>query len=329
MKNYLTLIFFALLSTRIAVAQEEVRHWDMPTAYDGFHTENAISFAQCVRERTGGGIDITVRGDGEMFRGSKILAAVQSGKVKIGERLLSADSDEHQVFNIDSIPFLATSYEASEKLALAAAPAIRAALEDENLHLLYSVPWPGQGLHLMKQIDTLSDLKGIKIYAYNRKTARIAELTGMTPTQVDLAEISHLVAIGIYEGLISSAKTASDRHLWKHGMSHYYKVDAWFPRNSVVINLETWRGLKDKERDALTACSELASERGAQLSREQDDFHLTILRDNGVVVEKLDDEVMIDLVETVGKAMIAKWLKTADENSADAVRSFSQTMDGK
>ena len=96
-----------------------------------------------------------------------------------------------------------------------------------------------------------------------------------------------------------------------------------------MINLETWRGLKEKERDALTACGELASERGVQLSREQADFHRAILRDNGVVVEKLDDEVMIDFVETVGKAMIAKWLKMADENSADAVRSFSQTMDGK
>jgi len=329
MKNFLALVLLALASTRIAVAQDDGHHWDMPTAYDGFHTENAISFANCVRERTGGGIDITVRGDGKMLRGGEIFAAVQSGKVHIGERLLSAHGHEHSMFSIDSIPFLATSYEVSEKLAIAAAPAIRSKLEDENLHLLYSVPWPGQGLHSNRQVDTLSDLKGIKLYAYNDRIIRIAELTGMQPTKVDVAEITQNVAIGIYEGLISSAKTASDRHLWKHGISHFYRIDAWFPRNSVIINLETWRDLKDKERDALTTCGEIASERGTRLSREQDDFHLAILRDNGVVVENLDDEVMDDLVETVGKAMVAEWLETADENSADTVRIFSQTMGGK
>ena len=329
MKNFLALVFFVLASNRIVFAQDEVRHWDMPTAYDGFHTENAVHFADCVRERTDGGIDITVRGDGEMFRGSKILAAVQSGEVKIGERLLSANSHEHQVFSIDSIPFLATSYEASEKLALAAAPAIRATLEDENLHLLYSVPWPGQGLHLMKQVDTLSDLKGIKIYAYNDRIFRIAELTGMQPAKVDVAEISQNIAIGIYEGLISSAKNVSERHLWKHGISHYYKVDAWLSRNSVVVNLETWRDLKDEERTVLTTCGEIASERGTRLSREQEEFHLSILRENGVVVERPDDATMVDFIETVGKPMIAEWLKTADESSAEALHSFLQGTVGK
>ena len=96
-----------------------------------------------------------------------------------------------------------------------------------------------------------------------------------------------------------------------------------------MVNLETWRDLKDEERTVLTTCGEIASERGTRLSREQDEFHLSILRENGVVVERPDDATMIDFVETVGKPMIAEWLKTANESSAEAVLSFLQGTVGK
>ena len=54
---------------------------------------------------------------------------MQTGQALIGERLLSAHANEDPLFGIDSIPFLASSFEASGKLWDAAEGAIAEALD--------------------------------------------------------------------------------------------------------------------------------------------------------------------------------------------------------
>ena len=98
--------------------------WDMPMAYSAsnFHSENGVAFADCVRDATGGDIDITVHPGGSLFAGADIKRAIQTGQVQIGERLMSGHQNENAVFGFDSVPFLAPSFEASAKLFAAAKP---------------------------------------------------------------------------------------------------------------------------------------------------------------------------------------------------------------
>lgn len=71
-------------------------------------------------------------------------------------------------------------------------------------------------------------------------------------------------------------------------------------------------------------CGKIAAERGVQLSKEQDETNLAILRDSGMVVAEPNDTLLADLVEKVGKPMLAEWLETADESSAAAIAAFQQ-----
>ncbi len=65
-----------------ALADGHAQQWDMPMAYSAsnFHSENGVKFADCVREGTGGAIDITVHPGGSLFKGADIKRAVQTGK---------------------------------------------------------------------------------------------------------------------------------------------------------------------------------------------------------------------------------------------------------
>ncbi|MEE8225657.1 MAG: C4-dicarboxylate ABC transporter substrate-binding protein, partial [Kiloniellales bacterium] len=115
-----------------AIAGEK---WDMPMAYadSNFHTQNGKAFAEAVMVATGGELEIVVHGGGSLFKGNEIKRAVQTGQAPIGERLLSAHQNENVLFGADSIPFLATSYEASAKLWKAAKPKLESILEKQNL----------------------------------------------------------------------------------------------------------------------------------------------------------------------------------------------------
>ena len=94
---------------------------------------------------------------------------------------MSAHANENAVFAYDNVPFLATSFEAAEKLAEIARPTIEKVLEEQNLTLLYSVPWPPQGLYFKKEVNAVADMEGVKSGPITRPPHGWAELTGMLP----------------------------------------------------------------------------------------------------------------------------------------------------
>ena len=105
-----SLLGFLLLLT---VAQAQT--WNMATPYPpaNFHTQNILQFAKEVEEATGGRLKITVHPGGSLFPHPQILPAVRNGQVQMGEVLMSLLANENPLFNLDSIPFVATSYELS------------------------------------------------------------------------------------------------------------------------------------------------------------------------------------------------------------------------
>ncbi len=157
----------------LATAAWAADQWDMPMGYSAsnFHSVTGAEFAQCVTIGSGGELEIVTHPGGSLFKGNEIKRAVQTGQVQIGERLLSAHQNEDALFGVDSIPFLATSFEASTELWEAAKPEYSNLLDSQNLHLVYSVPWPPQGLYFKQEVNAVADMGGIKFRSYNTATA--------------------------------------------------------------------------------------------------------------------------------------------------------------
>ena len=319
MKTMLGMAAAITLSAGAAVAAEK---WDMPMAYadSNFHTQNGKAFARCVRIGTGGEIDITVHGGGSLFKGNEIKRAVQTGQVQIGERLLSAHQNEEPIFGIDSIPFLASSFDASEKLFAATRETLESTLEDQNLKLLYSVPWPPQGFYFKKPVEEVADMEGIKFRSYNSATARLAELTGMVPVQIEAAEISQAFAKGTAESMISSGATGYDRKVWE-SLTHFYEVDGWLPRNAVMVNLDAWEDLDEEQQNVIMGCADLAAYSGLWRSKQYTDFTMKGLAENGMEVGKASDKLVGELQE-IGETMTTEWLNAAGDDGAKVIEAY-------
>ncbi len=309
-----------------AQAGSHAQKWDMPMAYSAtnFHSENGVKFADCVREGTGGAIDITVHASGSLFKGADIKRAVQTGQVPIGERLLSGHQNENAVFGFDSVPFLATSFDASADLFKAAKPKLEAILADQNLTLLYSVPWPPQGLYFRDEVTSVADMEGIKFRSYNNATARLAELTGMAPIPIEAAEISQAFATGVADSMISSGATGYDRKVWE-SLNYFYEVDAWLPYNHVMVNSEVWADVSDENKAAMMACAETAAADGLEASKAYTQFTLDGLREGGMTVGPASEQ-MVGELKAIGETMTAEWLEAAGEDGAAIVDGFMAMM---
>jgi TRAP-type C4-dicarboxylate transport system substrate-binding protein len=298
--------------------------WDMPMAYPAtnFQSVNAAEFGVCVATGTGGDIEIVTHPNGSLFKGNDIKRAVQTGQTQIGERLISSHENENPIFGTDSIPFLATSYEASVKLYGAARPELEKVLGDQGLVLMYSVPWPPQGLYFKKDVNSLADMAGVKVRSYNTATARLAELTGMAPISIEAAEISQALSAGVISSLITSAVTGQDSKAWEQ-LDHFYEVKAWMPRNVVFVNKGSWDGLSDKNKAAFKDCAAKAEKAGLEKSMAANDAALGVLKKNGMQVLQPSEQLAKEL-NKIGETMTGEWIAKSGDAGKAVISAFKK-----
>ncbi len=317
-----TIAKFLTATAVLAAGPAMAETWDMPMAYPAtnFHTETGVAFAACVKDATGGALEIVVHPNGSLFSGADIKRAVQTGQAPIGERLLSAHANENPIFGVDAVPFLATSFDASDKLWGVAREAVSAALDEQNLVYVYSVPWPPQGFYFKKEVNKVGDMAGVKFRAYNAATARIAELAGMVPVQIEAAELSQALATGVAESFISSGSTGVDSKAWE-SLTHFYDVQAWLPRNTIFVNKDMYAGLDDAAKAALSDCGAKAAAAGEERTRALSGEYLKVLADNGMVVAEPSPELKAGL-ETFGETMTNEWIEAAGPDGKAVIDAY-------
>lgn len=319
-----------LLSTLLATAAVTAmtasaamaEKWDLPMAYpaSNFHSQNGADFAKCVTDGTDGKLQVETHPGGSLFSGDDIKRAVQTGQAPIGERLISAHANENPLFGVDSIPFLATSFDDSEKLWKAAKEPMEKLLDSQNLVYIYAVPWPAQGLYTKKEVNSVADLKGVKFRAYNSATARIAELSGMVPVQIEAADLSQALATGVAESFISSGSTGVDSKVWE-SLTHFYNVQAWLPRNIVFANKDAFDALDDATRKVVTDCGDKAAANGLAKAKELSDVYLKQLADNGMKVSPPGDKLKEEL-KGFGETMTKEWLDKAGDEGKKIIDAY-------
>lgn len=310
------------LTVALSTTAWAAEKWDMPLAYSAtnYHSENAKKFADAVTAATGGDITIVTHPSGSLYKGGEIFRAIRTGQAPIGERLISALGNEDAIFEIDALPFLATSFEDAKKLYDASKPAMEKILDEKGLKLLYAVPWPPQGLYNIDPVNSAKDLSGAKFRAYNAATSRLAELMGAVPTKIEAAEISQAFATGVATSMISSGSTGYDRKIWEH-VKYWYDVQAWLPKNMVIINKGVWDDLSDKNKKILLDEAGKAEAAGWAKAEELSGWYAKELAANGMIVEGPSASLKADF-EEIGATMTSEWLKRAGDAGKAVVDAY-------
>lgn len=298
--------------------------WDMPTPYpeNNFHTQNILKFAEDVKAKSGGKLEIAVHSGGSLIKHPEIKNAVRSGQAPIGEFLLSLLANENAVFAVDSVPFLANSYDAAGKLWAASRAKTEELLAKQNLQVLYAVPWPPQGIYAKKEINAIEDLAGVKFRAYNAATQRLAQLAGAVPTQVEVPDIPQAFATSRVEAMITSPSTGANSKAWDF-LTHYYDTQAWLPKNIVVVNKEAFAALDEATRAAVLEAAKAAEARGWEASQAETSEKTKVLADNGIKVAPPSDKLAASMRD-IGATMTKEWLEKAGADGQAIVNAYNK-----
>jgi len=296
--------------------------WDMPTPYSDktFHTINIMDFAKDVESATGGKLTIKIHSAGSLFKHPEISKAVRGGQVPIGEFFLSLLNNDNPAFGIDSQPFLATNYADAKRLWDAQKPVITKLLAKQGLMPLFAVPWPPQGLYTKNEITSVDQLKGLKFRTYNSTLETFANLAGAAPTQVEVPDIPQAFATGRVEAMITSPSTGANSKAWDY-VSYYTDIQAWVPKNIVVVNKRAFRKLDKDVQAAVLAAAAKAETRGWKMSQDENTTKVQILKDNGMTVVTPSPELMAGL-KKIGARMMSDWKKAAGTEGEQLLKAY-------
>ncbi|WP_068115969.1 TRAP transporter substrate-binding protein [Tropicimonas marinistellae] len=309
----------------VAVAGPVVAEtWDMPTPYGDatFHTQNIREFAEEVATATDGALEITVHSANSLFPHAEIKNAVRSRQVPIGEFFLSRLSNDDLAYGLDSQPFVATSYDDAAKLWEAQKPIVTDLLAKEGLMPLFSVPWPAQGLYTNGEIATVDDLAGLRFRAYNAALEELATLAKAAPVQIEAADIPQAFSTGQVEAMITSPSTGANSKAWDF-VTHYTAIDAWVPKNIVVVNQRVFDGLDPAVQEAVLAAASTAEERGWEMSKAEAEAKTKIMEENGITIVQPSDELVSGL-KAIGEKMLVKWNESASDEAKAILDAYNQ-----
>ena len=313
---------FALAAAALIGGAQAQTKWDMPTPYpDGnFHTKNARQFAEDVAKATAGKLQIQVHANASLIKHPEIKRAVQTGQVPIGEVLISVLANESPLFAFDSIPFLANSYAKERTLWRAAQPYVEKRLDGQGVKLLYSVPWPPQGIYTKKEIHALSDLKGTKFRTYSPTTSRFAELIGAVPTTVQVPDIPQAFRTGLVDAMITSGATGVDSQAWDY-LQYYYDTQAFLPQNMVIVGKAALGKLGAGEQKAVLGAAKEAEARGWKTSETENEGYVRTMASHGIKIMKPSAKLSSEF-DAIGKKIADEWAAKAGAEGGAILKAF-------
>ncbi len=285
--------------------------WNMSAEQpDGnYITAVARDFAADVAKATKGELEIKVHSNSVLFKRPDLKRAVQTGQVQVGDVLISVLGNEDPIYEVDAVPLLARDFDSAWKLWQASRATMEARLAKQGIKLLYSVPWPPQGIYTKVPVKEMSDFKGMKFRAYNAATSRMVELMGASPTTVNSGDVPQAFGTGLIEAMITSPATGVDSQAWDFS-KYYYDVQAFIPKNVTMVNARAFNQLPPASQKALLEAAARAEKKGWDAARKQTSELTEKLAKNGMVVGPTPPAINADLTK-VGATMADEWLKKA------------------
>jgi len=317
-----------VLSLSLSSLSWAAEHWDLPLAWPlgNFHVANAQAFADQVKEVTQGEVEITVHPGGALgYKGPEMLGAVRDGLVPIGDVLLNQQVGEEPFLGIESVPYLASGFAEVRVLQTFSRPVYEELAKKHNQKILYIVPWPGQNVYSKWEINSLDDLKELKIRTVDKNGTEFFGKLGASPTQLPWGEVVPSLASGAINGVTTSSSSGVDGKFWEF-LSHCNQFHWQSASNMVNVNLDAWNKLKPEHQQAI---EELARKLEAQFwaaAIEEDEKKLATLAENGVKISKPSPELRAQLV-AVAEPMWAEFIENVPQ--AEAVIANYRKMIGK
>lgn len=183
--------------------------WDLASMMGATHpvTLHYKEFAEEVKKRTGGKLDIVVRPAGELpFKATEAVKATSAGNVQLAQAYQGFLSGTVPIASIASLPFLVRTADELEKVYPLIEKYTTPEFEKHGIKVIYWFTWPVQNVFGKgKPIRTAEDFVGRKIRTTDSKQSEMMKRLGGSALTLAPAEVPVAMERGVAEGFYTAA----------------------------------------------------------------------------------------------------------------------------
>lgn len=274
----------AIASISNAQTPIEWKYYTFNQANDNI-TKTHREFATAVREATGGRLNITVFGAGELpYSAPDMLKSVATNQIQMADIAFGLSAGDVPELNVLSLPFLCASYEGFD----AALPAIKKVADkvlNEKFGLTAAVHFtpPPQNLWSSRPITTLGDFKGLKVRTWNPAQVSMMRALGGSPVSINPKEVITSLQRKVIDAVITGSLSANDWRAYDV-LKNGYLLNISMGHMAMIINNDELNKLPEDVRKILLDTAAASTSRYRQMSELGGEAAVKNLIKNGVVM---------------------------------------------
>src|SRR6266852_6830778 len=237
-----------------AGAQAKPVVWNLPhvAAPTYYHTVNYTAFANKVKEKSQGRMEIRIHPASSLYPSHELIPALVDGRAEIGPVVSGYLTDILLEIGPLDLPFMTGSLDEHRKAANQLRPFFTEMLAKRGLKLLAINTWPTQQLFSLQPIRTVADWKGKKIRVYGADSANTARALGAAPVSIGFGEVYTALEKKTVDGAMTSATNAEPMKFFEVAKFINYWYLAGAGSEWLVVNQKAWDALPKDLQQAVS-----------------------------------------------------------------------------
>jgi TRAP-type transport system periplasmic protein len=301
--------------------------WPMHLNYppNNFHSEGAQRFADRVKEATDGELEIVLHPGAALgFKGPELLRAVAEGQLAIAEIPTGMVEGDAPVLALTAQPFLSTNTFEQRLLYQLAKPVYKKVLKKYNQITLYTSVWPFSGIYTQRPIQSLEDLKGLKMRVYDGTGLAFGNMTGISARKMPFSEVYPAMKAGLLDSMYTSSVSGVDAKSWEV-LKYFTRINIVGPVNMINVNLDAWNKLPANIRETVAEIAVQMEDEMWNLAGDMDRESVKTLKDNGMTILEVNKSFRKELNQ-VGKELRAEWAEKAGEDAKEVLDRYYEII---
>src|SRR5580765_8386217 len=228
-----------ILSKGQARAAEDWNFYMHQSASNFATSRGAKLFTEEIEKATNGELKVRLHLAGTLqINASNITQAVGGNVVQIGDDLFN--SGNIPVAGIPRLPMLIQSYEDFAKADAVLKPYIEKAYREKGSTLLASYTYPLQFIWGRKKLESLDDIKGMKLRVAQPEQGEFVRRFGGTSITMSAPEVPSALDRGVVDGIFTAGVGAV---LWKDLLKYGYVLIVNVNNSYFIANTEAFSKL--------------------------------------------------------------------------------------
>ena len=259
----------------------KIRYFTGMTPAHYFSSDLLPFFATEVEKRTNGSVKVEVYPGGQLFGYRDGIDAATMGAVEMGLTSLGHWGGHNPIFSFSDYFLLLDDMDHWFRARDEIHPILDALFQKKNVKVLYYSAYGGNGICGRVQIESLNDIKGLKVRAPVPGALACLAAWGANPIKIAAAEVYDAMGKGAIDACASSWGAMYARKFYE--VAKHAVGPVWWTVWVNFISLDTWKSLSPENQKIILEVSRETEKRSLGLMKAFDKKSLEKLEQVGTV----------------------------------------------